>query len=93
MPPGGSPKHAPPIETTPCGQRKGRHTRSAYGLLEGMSNGPSGSVEAVHDGVTPPPRDEPSIHWNGDHKGDDEANATTGQGLLPMQIDTQATPR
>src|SRR6186713_2210589 len=73
MPPGGSPKHAPPIETTPCGQRKGRHTRSAYGLLEGMSNGPSGSVEAVHDGVTPPPRDEPSIHWNGDHKGDDEA--------------------
>jgi len=27
------------------------------------------------------------------NKGDDEAKATTGQGLLPMQIDTQATPR
>jgi hypothetical protein len=50
-----------------------RHARSADGLLEGMSNGPSGSVEAVHDGVTPAARDKPSIDWNGDHKGDDEA--------------------
>ena len=27
----------------------------------------------MHDGVTPAARDQPSIHWNGDHESDGEA--------------------